>query len=1134
MQKSPYLQGLFDLASVDDVDTARAIFRSAIAALARACSADEASPLEGASAGAVLEAVRVALSLGLLEDLGWLSGASAATVVYELAAALPPSPEKRELGRRALASMLEGDARTFVAIATRMALGAGKGLSGQAVKSRVALAVALPRALGVRVTPLALALVSRRELAREWLRDRAGGSLSDRRLAGRLLEHAARGIVALAGAGDEAALRIVTSDAFAFAAHRLRDDREPLVWRHVAIADGLLSQHVPSIRERIEKHLGPEFGVTEWRRAATALVASMAVAPHAAARRLRDVVPRLLARDPGAISAIVWGLPAAFEAEPEAAEALLTGLVDLADPLLLAEAYLEIVRQLPRSGEPHAALARLRERLVARAPTSDDGEAALVACLADELRHGLDREPGIADALGDGLATFATRSAREAFEHGLRAVRRAEEVFESVEALDDDAPSRAGAIARRAAFAGLRELDATALEDGVMTDLLVLGGKSPDARDALLRRRALFDALSRWCIAREERASAMPEAGLLHVTIRQRRLRALLHLVDQVDEATESSPFSDRSQTIELVDRATSAHARARAVAALSTRLLTEHPPPRLVRMITATLARGVDALIRVEAADPADVVLTLGRLGVGAHVVHTLCEASMNEELRALAGAWARFLDALVAEPPASRDVRDDAGPSSLPPVSLETALGRRLRALVELGRAIDADASMRIEALRASLTRLSRALVRVHAARSLAELGGRGAVLAEAEQGIAQLAQLTRGARQRVRDAHDEHEPILGADSISAALELALASGERAPLRLAVAELQAELPITIPHALADIVAECLSRVPELPAAAEASSQADASEAPLPSWLPKKRTLGGFYVLSALGAGTGGTVFMVTRAEERQDPAAERFALKVPDYDAAAARTLTEDEFMKLFREEATALLGVPQHPNLAGFVTFDLAARPKPILVMELIEGLALDRLALGGGLTTARVLQILDGILAGLSAMHGLGIGHLDLKPSNVILRGGATPVLVDFGLAGRQIRPGCATLGYAAPEILGVVFPNHVPSPPHADVYAFGCVAFELMTTVELFDAPNEYALMMAHLTHDGDPPNLTRLRANPAARPFAEIVSRCMIRDPRRRPDVVELRDLLHRVTPHLGALPWPLEVPRHA
>jgi serine/threonine protein kinase len=55
-----------------------------------------------------------------------------------------------------------------------------------------------------------------------------------------------------------------------------------------------------------------------------------------------------------------------------------------------------------------------------------------------------------------------------------------------------------------------------------------------------------------------------------------------------------------------------------------------------------------------------------------------------------------------------------------------------------------------------------------------------------------------------------------------------------------------------------------------------------------------------------------------------------------------------------------------------------------------MELIEGTRCDQLITSRLLTMPRAFRILDGVLAGLSAMHSVGVGHLDIKPSNVILR------------------------------------------------------------------------------------------------------------------------------------------------
>jgi serine/threonine protein kinase len=306
--------------------------------------------------------------------------------------------------------------------------------------------------------------------------------------------------------------------------------------------------------------------------------------------------------------------------------------------------------------------------------------------------------------------------------------------------------------------------------------------------------------------------------------------------------------------------------------------------------------------------------------------------------------------------------------------------------------------------------------------------------------------------------------------------------------------------------------------------------------EAPLPPWLPGRRIIGGFYVLRALGTGGVGSVFVVTRAEERHSDDAVRFALKVPDYSAEAARTLSEEQFLTLFREEAGALLALPKQRNLATFVTFDAGAKPKPILVMELVEGPTLERVIERAELSIEHALALLDGVAEGLSSMHRVGIGHLDVKPSNVILRqpfaaeSGTTPVLVDFGLAGRHIRPGCATGPYGAPEIWGLVPEGVKPQPSAADVYAFACLAFEVLTGDTLFDGSNELAVINAHLSHDGYPEKLLGLRRNPKLAAVCDLIANGLRQHPGERISIDEMRAGFRELGPALMQLPWPLHV----
>jgi serine/threonine protein kinase len=229
------------------------------------------------------------------------------------------------------------------------------------------------------------------------------------------------------------------------------------------------------------------------------------------------------------------------------------------------------------------------------------------------------------------------------------------------------------------------------------------------------------------------------------------------------------------------------------------------------------------------------------------------------------------------------------------------------------------------------------------------------------------------------------------------------------------------------------------------------------------------------------------------------------------------------------MFRDEAGALIALPHHPNLARFVTFDAGCKPKPILVMELVEGITLERLLQSRGLDAPRALALLDDVLKGLEAMHSIGVGHLDLKPSNVVMRKGEQAVLVDFGLAGRHIRPGCATAPYGAPEVWGALESKAPWLPSKADIYAFGCVAYETMTGKTLFEGESEMALVTKHIAHDGMPPRVKALVDKKTAPGLAEFLYRTLRRHPNDRPSATELRKELGRITPALAKVKWPID-----
>jgi hypothetical protein len=1105
-----YASTLLELHKLAGAAERRAAWRQSMATLARAVAEDGPRPLEGLHPEGLVLGVRAALGAGLVDDLDWLAPAAAGAALYELASALPLGPEQRELGRRVLARLMAADAATFVAIAWRMALGAGKGLASAQVRARVALVTELPISLGVSDGPLAFAIAARRELAREWIGVPSTGSLASRRLSARLIERAAREAARRASYGDEHGLRVFRSDAVSQAWQRLLADRESLVWRHVAAARGLLAPWDPAMAKAMTDALSPELTPTEWRRAATSVAAHVAVAPEAALTLAKRALKNgLLERDPGACSAFMWGLARAAEADRDAAAELLDLAMEKAQPEV-GEAVVELRAELGESPVVDAAASAALGLLGKRASGGDDGAEALLQEVARDLERGKCEDQPLREQIACALTAFASSGAKEAYglaRDALAAAQGSLYALEAVKAAEEDAQGKAGTIARRTALAVLRDLDTSLLERDVLASLLALGGADA-ARSVTDTLDPLRDRLGEWILAREgvplPAASTGGAAVPKHVTLSLRRLRTLLHLVDG-DIGDEET---DAQRAARLRKRWT------RIARALLDRF-ESGPASPVRRTVMAALARALDALVRVGACDVVDVLLLVARTVSDPTELSTVAEASMDPDLVHVLRRFARFAMSVEADPASSMPAFD------------------------ELTREIATDAGGRIDGLRTAFVRLGKALEALSTAAALRDLapaaGAEPEAVASLEATLASIAHLTIGARARLDADGKVSIAPPPARTLTVAVSRVLSGGAPSLSEQAVSDALSQPLASVPRAIGAVVSAIARRLVKLPIDGKRTASLTnirAVEA-LPAWIPARRTIGGFYVVRGLGSGAVGSVFVVTRVEEKGDETAEKLALKVPEYSASAARSLSEAEFLRMFRDEATALIALPQHPNLARFVTFDAGTRPKPILVMEFVEGVTLERLLETRGLDTPRALRVLEDVLSGLEAMHAVGVGHLDLKPSNVVLRRGGEAVLVDFGLAGRHLRPGCATGPYGAPEVWGAEDASSgtagAPSPAKADIYAFGCITFELLTGRVLFDAPNEMAQVAMHIGHDGSPEPLQRLAGEAPLAPLAEILTSTLRRNPADRPTATALRKELARIGPTLTPRAWPID-----
>jgi eukaryotic-like serine/threonine-protein kinase len=212
-------------------------------------------------------------------------------------------------------------------------------------------------------------------------------------------------------------------------------------------------------------------------------------------------------------------------------------------------------------------------------------------------------------------------------------------------------------------------------------------------------------------------------------------------------------------------------------------------------------------------------------------------------------------------------------------------------------------------------------------------------------------------------------------------------------------------------------------------------------------------------------------------------------------------------------------------QHPHIVPVLSAG-EMDGLPFYTMPLVEGSSLRARLARGGFSITEVTGILREIARALAYAHERGVVHRDIKPDNVLLTGGSA-VVTDFGIAKAlsaartesmpagtltQMGTSLGTPAYMAPEQAAAD-----PAMDHrADIYAFGATAFELLTGHPPFHGLSPQKMLAAHMGEQ--PPAVAALR--PDTPPLlAELVMRCLEKDPARRPQSAsDLARVLETVT----------------
>jgi Tol biopolymer transport system component len=200
-------------------------------------------------------------------------------------------------------------------------------------------------------------------------------------------------------------------------------------------------------------------------------------------------------------------------------------------------------------------------------------------------------------------------------------------------------------------------------------------------------------------------------------------------------------------------------------------------------------------------------------------------------------------------------------------------------------------------------------------------------------------------------------------------------------------------------------------------------------------------------------------------------------------------------------------------QHPHIVPVLVAG-EADGLPFYLMPLVKGESLGaRLARSGPLSVNDLLHVLRDVAAALAHAHAEGVVHRDIKPENVILSGGVA-VVTDFGVSKAM---DAATMGSAASAggltsvgvALGTpayIAPEQATADPHvdqrADIYAFGCMAYEMSIGSSPFAGRSARQQLAAHVT-EAPVPIAERAPGLPAR--LADLIMKCLRKNPADRP-----------------------------
>ena len=286
-------------------------------------------------------------------------------------------------------------------------------------------------------------------------------------------------------------------------------------------------------------------------------------------------------------------------------------------------------------------------------------------------------------------------------------------------------------------------------------------------------------------------------------------------------------------------------------------------------------------------------------------------------------------------------------------------------------------------------------------------------------------------------------------------------------------------------------------------------------------------KTISHYHILERLGAGGMGVVYRAHDAQLDRDVA---FKL-LPDESVGS-----EVARGRLLREARTA--SALTHPHICH--VYEAGQTDDHVYIaMELLDGRALSETIPPGGLPLETILRIGTQIAEALAHAHGRGIIHRDLKANNVIVTAEGRAVVLDFGLAKRELmeEEGPSELSSITPTATGVIMGTPTYLSPEvlqggratvqSDIWALGVVLYDMASGELPFRGRSIAELASAILK---DTPELLPERVHPGLR---AIIQRCLAKEPSQRYKLAsEVQAALQALQPGSGPVsrhthaPW--------